>query len=676
MNSKCRQKSKFNIRALFRTHRAAVLTVLGVQLLAAPVIRAQLDNFDGYSSPANLTAAGWILSEMAQGLTTTTLPATAFGKGLRIQANPVPGEAPAAAIWYRSTEYTNFYMAVDLVKWADTNQSIVLLARGGIGDDPGGASGYLLNYNVAQFGDTPTSPRQGELEISVLSPPFGTIQLASGRVTLVVGGAYRIVFQGVGDHFTALIFDLNDLTRPVIRLDANDSGSTYASGICGLMSFSRDDEFGATDVTLDNYEIGGSDPNPATVPALSHPVSGTPTIESRIPQDRFQNFWDPNEGITFAVKTYTTNIINAGATKVRLNGVDVSSQLILSGNATQVGGFLPPTVLSPQSVYSAQIEVQDVSGQRKSTNTFWFDTFTEAYLDSAVVKVIEAEDYNYSNGVYQLDPIPVSGMDLNGYSVAPTGVGYVDKHGIEGVDFHDTLATPEPLWAWEYRMSDPVGLSQGMFPEIEDANDPYGEYRYSDFTRSRYATNAMLEYVVHRTEPGEWLNYTRDFAPGNYYTWLRVASLGASEVSLDKVTGDPTVSGQITTNLGKYSIPNQFTRYNYRYIPLLKSNAPAVLHLSGVTTLRLTMGGTPGQDADKLAINYILFVPAPIVIHVLSSSALSGPFGEEMGAIVEHENRTIRVPIAGGNRFYRLNAETGLTIQGISVSGGYVIIKY
>ena len=107
--------------------------------------------------------------------------------------------------------------------------------------------------------------------------------------------------------------------------------------------------------------------------------------------------------------------------------MDFSSQLILSADGTVVTGSLPGSALKSNSVYSAQISLADTTGLKTSVNTFWFDTFSDAYLASASVKTIECEDYNYSNGVYQLDPIPVSGMTLDGDpQVNGDGVGYYD----------------------------------------------------------------------------------------------------------------------------------------------------------------------------------------------------------------------------------------------------------
>ena len=77
-------------------------------------VYAQSDNFDSYADTTQLTAGGWILSELGP-FVTTTFPGVGSGKGLRIQAIPyAPGGAPAAGMWYQTNDYNDFYMAVDI----------------------------------------------------------------------------------------------------------------------------------------------------------------------------------------------------------------------------------------------------------------------------------------------------------------------------------------------------------------------------------------------------------------------------------------------------------------------------------------------------------------------------------------------------------------------------------
>src|SRR5678815_5459699 len=85
---------------------------------------AQSDNFDtGTLDPA------WRRSHFNAALVNLSYPDGPTGKGLRIQASPVPNQAPAAAMFYRDAVYTDFYMALDIANWpgTDKNQAIVLV---------------------------------------------------------------------------------------------------------------------------------------------------------------------------------------------------------------------------------------------------------------------------------------------------------------------------------------------------------------------------------------------------------------------------------------------------------------------------------------------------------------------------------------------------------------------
>jgi hypothetical protein len=662
--------------------------------VAAPLVgRAQSDNFD-----SGTLDAAWKRSHFNPALVNLSFPDSGTGKALRIQASPVPGgAAPAAAMLYRDEVYTDFYMALDVVDWpgTDKNQAIVLIARGTISANPAETTGIIMNYDASQYGENPTDRRQGQFQINMVtnSPPFTTKTLSVAEVTLEPGRPYRFIFEGVGSHYTGKIYDFHDLTKPLVTIEADDDiqgtqpgggavlfESGFKSGVSGILSFNRQSgNLGTTDVTVDNYYAGPSDPNPATAPALAHPLAGTPTVESRVPAERFKNFHNPADGITFTAKTYTADLINAGATRLRLNGVDRSSQLVLPANGTEITASLPGTALTPNTIYSATIELEDVTGAKKSTNTFWFDTFSDAHLSSAGVKTIEAEDYNFDGGLFLPEPIPVSGMNTDGVPVNGGGVGYWEQAGWAEIDYHDNSTSPPSPYGAEYRSWDPVGLSAGMYPEISDLVETSAEpVRRSDNVRSKYASQKLLEYVVHRTEPGEWLNYTRNFAAGSYAAYLRVASFGATEVELRQVTSDPKQPDQTTALLGTFRIPNQFARYNYRYIPLVNDQgANALVNLSGEQTLRLQMAGTPGQDARKLAINYILLVPytAP-TIKLLSSATVTGTFIEETGATINTDARTITVPRSGSTRFYVITAGTQHRISGTQLSGDSITLNY
>src|SRR5690606_25492534 len=143
---------------------------------------------------------------------------------------------------------------------------------------------------------------------------------------------------------------------------------------------SRQGTSGTTDVTIDNYYAGATAPNAAEGEALAHPVAGTPVVESRMPSSRFTKFHDPAVGISFTATTHSENEIDAAATRCFLNGADVSSQLVLPGNGSTIEASLPGSALQPNTVYSARIELQEAGGARSSVNTFWFDTYSDAWL--------------------------------------------------------------------------------------------------------------------------------------------------------------------------------------------------------------------------------------------------------------------------------------------------------
>jgi hypothetical protein len=489
------------------------------------------------------------------------------------------------------------------------------------------------------------------------------------------------------------MYDLDDLTMPLATMQVTDSNATFTAGICGFISYSRDTNE-TTDVTIDNYYAATNDPNLGISPALMDSIPGTPVVETRLPAGRWQNFFNPTNGISFTAATYMTNVINSSATRLILNGVDVSSQLALSPNDTNLTGSLPGSALRSNALYSAQISLADTSGLKTSTNTFWFDTFTDAYLSSNFVKTIECEDYNYSNGVFQVDPIPVSGLPTNGGpQVNGNPIGYYGMTmGSNSVDFLTTQTTPDSGWD-DYRTNDPVNTGEGLRQEIQDDAhpdappvglppwDPVGNpyTRPNDNTRQKYAAVGLVEYLVINTHAGDWLNYTRSFTSSstNYFALLRVGSYWSTTVTLSQVTSDPTNADQTVSDLGTFNVPDQIRYSNFRYVPLLDTNGLCVIvGLSGTNTLRLTMGGTPGDGSynSVVALNYLALVPAQVTLQ--SSPVVTGPYADEPTATVNVNTRTITIPTAGPSMFYRLAAVAPVNVASISLAGGTLTITY
>ena len=255
-------------------------------------------------------------------------------------------------------------------------------------------------------------------------------------------------------------------------------------------------------MTFDNYYAGAKDANPAPAPSLAHPVAGTPAVDTRVPAARWKNFLSPLTALSFTANMYSSNVIKASATKLRVNGQDLSGQLSLSADGTNISGSLPASMLTSNTLYSAEIVVTDVAGTRTSTNTFWFDTFSDPFLLSSSVKIIEAEEYNYSGGGYQLDPIPVSGTDTNGLVVNGSGVGYFGEVGTAGIDFSNQNTSVDSHFS-AFRSTDVVRTLNGGLIGIQDANHLTEYDPSSDNLRSPHAVSNLLEDVVAQTEPGD-----------------------------------------------------------------------------------------------------------------------------------------------------------------------------
>ena len=259
-----------------RIQHALVLFLMAASWVLVPGLRAQSDNFDSG------TDSGWVrVNVLADfgGPNAYSFPSSPFGKGYRIQCTSSSallgacGDCGTArAISYRTNVYSDFYAAVDVVNWDNSlDQGLVLAGRAtGVSDqlDPcplpapcppgfGTVNGYICNYDCNQDGVQTGDVRGGQFQINRVTAESVTT-LASGDVTLTPGKAYRMVFKGVGTLLTAQLYDLEDLSAPLVTLQAQDS--IYTNGVSGLISFSRDGT--TTDVTFDNYYAGGNGSEP------------------------------------------------------------------------------------------------------------------------------------------------------------------------------------------------------------------------------------------------------------------------------------------------------------------------------------------------------------------------------------------------------------------------------
>ena len=687
---------------------AAALWAIGLSITAS---QAQTDNFDSGSD------AAWSKCTNSHYPSSYTFTTDSFGgKAYRLQgfepSGTHVGTNTARAIAVRTDRlYTNFYVAADIVSWNPgyTNGLVFgLLARATPTNFASGVfDGTMFIVEINRFKDVFGS--RGRVYVMSMGAGLPGAPASLAECTFVPGHQYRLTFSGVSNLFTCAVYDLEDLTRPLVSMTGDDAvGNTgfyggpfpdpTLGGYSGLINLSAvglgsDTLFDGggtdytTDCTFDNFVAAEVAPTSVPVPGTPHGLLGVPQVVNRSPAS-FSNFYPAPNGISFRATTLTTtNAVITNAIKLYLNGLDVSSSLSITGPPTNAS--VAYNGLTSNAVYNCRIELQDNVG-RKTTNIWTFDTFSDAYLASSRAKNIEVEDFNYSsdannvfigNGSFINDPLPSGYATNDPNNTTPINQsdpvnsvfkGYLDLRGVNGTDFFDYDGAPKPD-EHDFRFFNPVGTQRGNIVYLySDANDPniIVNGRILDTQRQKYynVNPALHEYTVERTEGGEWLNYTRIFSSSNYYNvYLRYCS-GLSELLALGVLPS-------TNNLGTFDVKTSCLQGNFRYAPLLDSGGKlAVVNIDGTNTLRLSMASPQnGASKQRTGLNYLAFVPALLVE---SAAQVAGPYTVESNASVEPGTRRITVPTNGSARFYRCRWDHAVSITSVSLTGGNVLLTY
>ena len=663
-----------------------LLIATSILLCLASMAGAQSYNFDNNSD------AGWQNSGTATYPATFTLvPDGAGGKAYRLQASSPSssGEvgqvnmARAIAVRTEQTYTTSFYVAADLVGWdtntySATNDAVIgLIARASNVTTPDQTQGVMLLTHWNQY----DNGERGSAQIYALLFGGGyLIPGAQGNFTIARGHSYRMVFSGTNNVLSGSFYDLQDLTRPLVTFTCDDSyapGFFPTSGYSGVMALGYRGSTAvnqtSADATFDNVVIAATPPSSVPAPAVPNGLSGVAQVVNRAPASS-ANFYPAAAGISFNATTLTsTNQVNTNAIKLFLNGVNVSGGLSISGATTNA--TVSFNGLSPNSYYEARVELQDVLG-RKTTNSWNFDTFTQAYLASSGAKNIECEEYDFAGGQFYDSPV-VSGYATNfgpGVNVGSANT-YADQGGLPGVDFFDWDGSAHSQEN-EFRSGDPVGTQQGSMEFQYALENNVWAWRNYDTLRQKYLDaqpdGSLVECGVERTEGQEWLNYTRIFQSANSYNvYLRHGSAAAQTWSLDRIGAEPS-----TNSLGKFNCENAFTRSNFRDTPLVDATGGrAVVRLTGTNTLRLTLDNPhTGPVKQGIWLNYLAFVPAEP--QVFSSAQANGPYVPEPSQLFDSVNHRLTVPQGGAAKFYRVGWKTPIRITGISLTNGNVILSY
>ena len=274
-------------------------------------------------------------------------------------------------------------------------------------------------------------------------------------------------------------------------------------------------------------------------------------------------------GLSFTVSSPSSTPINNSGIHVTLNGTDVSTNLVITGTATSKN--VAYAGLASNQTYGVSITVTDTVGLSISSGMI-FDTISPQF-------VWEAEDFDYTNGLY-IDNPQLSATNDN-------PISYFGKVGVEGVDEHDASGASGDHF---YRLGDPMATTYS-----------------GDFQRKKFVDAAVNDFKVGWFNGGEWVNYTRTYPAGTFNIVGRLAGgEGAAKVTLSVVNSDQT-----TTDLGVFSFTGTgWSTYNY--VPLTDANGNTLaISLGGKKTLRATTGG--GAD-----MNFFMLMPAQVDRPVLA----------------------------------------------------------
>ena len=256
--------------------------------------------------------------------------------------------------------------------------------------------------------------------------------------------------------------------------------------------------------------------------------------------------------------------------------MDVSGSLAISGSSSNKN--VSYHGLQSNTIYTASITVTDAFNLTASASTYFETTWVGV---PPVVYLWEAEDFDFTNGLYFNHPTLCNTIG--------TPNCYFGTVGVEGVDEHSSGTAPSHA----YRPDDAVGtLISG------------------DYARKDHSLAGVFDYRIDPFNYGMWLNYTRDWSNGTYWVIGRLSTdIGLNgTLTLSVVNPDTT-----TTDLGTFTINGGLGWSTFQNVYLKDTNGNnALVTLNGKQTLRVTSGG-------NLLPNFFMLVAAQADLPLLSN---------------------------------------------------------
>jgi hypothetical protein len=273
------------------------------------------------------------------------------------------------------------------------------------------------------------------------------------------------------------------------------------------------------------------------------------------------------------VDLYATNLIG---------GVSITNYT--AANGLTIGGTTGNrTVTLPLQTnilfYRAVIHVTDQTANTADA-TVNFNTLNPAYA-------IEAEDFDYNNGLFHDNP------QTNAYA---------GSAGVQGVDSYHAVNPPNGPPNGPYR------------------TDGYNNENCGDNVRDQYDGTGFSDYNLGWNEGGFWANYTRNYPAGTYNVFMRGGNGtgGNGIATLALVTSGVGTPTQTTTNIGTFVIPQTGGWQTYTWAPLKDSGGNLAQVTGGaLKTFRVTAGG--GYNP-----NFYAFFPADTSLPTITGLYPSG----------------------------------------------------
>jgi hypothetical protein len=370
-----------------------------------------------------------------------------------------------------------------------------------------------------------------------------------------------------------LSVDVNDPARIVYQFMHLDTSSAYQNfnGYFQLGNYHSGG--GQSIITWDNAEVNATS------------AGNTPPIITGLSPADGKNFYAAAGGVVFDVTDDVSAPINN--IKLTLNGVVYTNGspgvTITPPDASSLTRHFTFTNLATNVFYIGSIQVADNLGAT-STEHYEFDTFLTSDLQ------VESEDFNYSTNV------PTDG----GQFIDGGLWGYLGLQGSQNIDSHDSRTSGDG--------ADPAHYRDADYPRT---------YATADGPRAEYVTAGKPELLTYDNENGDWRNYTRTYPAGTFNVFSRQCTfaLPISQVTLERVTSDPTTSGQTAYVLGAFQqlgdIAGDTGYDNHKDVPLTDAagNRLVIRLPGGVETLRVHDVFVNDRNNAEIFHNYLVFVP-------------------------------------------------------------------